>query len=206
VVAEDAALKRPEEGEFVRDTADMIDRVDYHHIRKVCQSLLDDKKTPIIVVTIESMAQHGGQGDSIETFAMQLFNKWEIGHAKLGQAHWNTGILLLISKQDRKARIEFSNGIVAGVEALDKMGRKLEIPTQPRPWWHYALVVGFIGLALASAVSLKRSGASGWAWALWGLVFSVLGYLLYQMLTSQGGRSGSFGGGSSGGGGATGSW
>ena len=235
LAAEDAALKRPEEGEFVRDTADMIDRVDYHHIRKVCQSLLDDKKTPIIVVTIESMAQHGGQGETIETFAMQLFNKWEIGHAKLGQVHWNTGILLLISKQDRKARIElgagwgrsenalcrtimddhiiyhfkqgkFSNGIVAGVEALDKMGRKLEIPTQPRPWWHYALIVGLIVLAVSSAVSLKRSGASGWAWALWGLVFSVLGYLLYQMLTSQGGSSGSFGGGSSGGGGATGSW
>lgn len=86
-----------------------------------------------------------------------MFNQWEIGHAKLEQQDWNTGILLLVSKNDRKARIErgagwgrredalcqqimdehiifhfkqgqVSEGIVAGVEALDKMGRKSNWP------------------------------------------------------------------------------
>jgi uncharacterized protein len=191
------------------------------------------------VVTIPSMAKHGGDDMRIETFATLLFNQWEIGLAKINKTNWNTGILLLVSTGDRKARIElgagwgsekeavcqkimndlivpqfkqkkFSDGIVAGVDGLDKMARELEIPKIPRPWWHYALIVGFIGLAIFTIISLSRRGASGWAWVFWGVVFAFVGFMLYQMLTSRssgGGFSGgSFGGGSSGGGGATGSW
>ncbi|MCA9180314.1 MAG: hypothetical protein KDA51_02655, partial [Planctomycetales bacterium] len=59
-------------------------------------------------------------------------------------------------------------------------------------------------------VSLVRNGSSGWAWVFWGVVFAILGTILYQVLTSRGSSGsfggGSFGGGSSGGGGATGSW
>ncbi len=232
------SLDPPGDREFVRDLASMLDSDAKDHIRKLCDSLLTDKATPIIVVTIESMAKHGGEGMRIETFATLLFNQWQIGHATLRQQDWNTGILLLVSKDDRKARIElgggwgrredvlcrqimdehiifhfkqgrFSEGIVAGVEALDKMGRKLELPTRPRPWWHYALVVGFISLAIFTIVSLVRRGSSGWAWIFWGIVFAIVGTILYQMLTSRDSGSfsgGSFGGGSSGGGGATGSW
>jgi len=233
-------LDPPGDREFVRDLADLLDSGSKEHIRTLCDRLLTDKATPIIVVTIESMAKHGGEGMRIETFATLLFDQWGIGHPTLGKQEWNTGILLLVSRDDRKARIElgggwgrredalcrqimdehiiphfkqgrFSEGIVAGVEALDKMGRKLELPTRPRPWWHYALVVGFIGLAIFTIVSLVRRGASGWAWIFWGVVFAIVGTILYQILTSRGSggggfSGGSFGGGSSGGGGATGSW
>lgn len=234
-------LDRPGDREFVRDLANMLDAESKEHIRAVCDRLLTDKATPIIVVTIESMAKHGGEGMRIETFATLLFDQWQIGHAALGKDVWNTGILLLISKNDRKARIElgagwgrredalcqqimdeqivarfkqgqFAAGIVAGVDSLDKMARKLELPTVPRPAWHYLAMVGFIGLAIFTIVSLARRGASGWAWAFWAVVFAVIGTILYQMLTQRssnsggGFRGGSFGGGFSGGGGATGSW
>lgn len=234
-------LDRPGDREFVRDLANMLDAESKEHIRATCDRLLTDKATPIIVVTIESMAKHGGDGMRIETFATLLFDQWQIGHAALGKDVWNTGILLLISKNDRKARIElgagwgrredalcqqimdeqivarfkqgqFAAGIVAGVDSLDKMARKLELPTVPRPAWHYLAVVGFIGLAIFTGVSLARRGASGWAWIFWGVVFSVIGAILYQMMTQRsnnsggGFRGGSFGGGFSGGGGATGSW
>lgn len=235
-------LDRPGDREFVRDLASMLDAESKEHIRAVCDRLLTDKATPIIVVTIESMAKHGGEGMRIETFATLLFDQWQIGHAALGKDVWNTGILLLISKNDRKARIElgagwgrredalcqqimdeqivarfkqgqFSAGIMAGVDSLDKMARKLELPTVPRPAWHYLAAVGFIGLAIFTVVSLTRRGASGWAWVFWGVVFSVIGMILYQMMTQRsssnsggGFRGGSFGGGFSGGGGATGSW
>jgi len=240
-------IEKPGEREFVRDQAELITPADEEKIRELCDKLLTEKATPIIVITIDSMAQHGGEGLRIETFATLLFDQWGIGHAQLNGEEWNTGILLLISKNDRKARIElgggwgrredglcrrimdeqiiprfkqgqFSEGIVAGVEALDKMARKLElpaqaqVPAQPRPWWHYAVGVGFVGLAIFTGVSLYRSGSSGWAWAFWGIVFAILGAILYAMATSSGRSSGggfsggSFGGGSSGGGGATGSW
>lgn len=238
--AVEISLDRPGDREFVRDQADMISAADEHAIREICDKLLTDKATPIIVVTIESMAQHGGAGMRIETFSMLLFNQWQIGHEKLGGQVWNTGILFLIAKQDRKARIElgagwkrekdatcqqimdelviprfkqeqYSEGIRAGVDALDKMARELELPRRPRPWWHYALVIGVIGLAVFTIVSLIRRGASGWAWVFWAAVFAVVGVLLYSMLRSSGGSGGgfsggSFGGGFSGGGGASGSW
>jgi len=233
-------LEPPGDREFIRDLAGLLDPGAQERIRKVCDSLLTDKATPIIVITIESMAKYGGEGMRIETFATLLFDQWGIGHATLGKQEWDTGILLLVSRDDRKARIElgggwgrredalcrqimdqqiifyfkqgqFSGGIVAGVEALDKMGRKLELPTRSRPWWHYALVVVFIGLAVFTIVSLIRNGSSGWAWVFWGVVFAIVGTILYQMMTSRsndgnGFGGGSFGGGSSGGGGATGSW
>lgn len=238
--AMELTLDRPGDREFVRDLANMIDPADEEAIRKTCDKLLSDKATPIIVVTIESMAKHGGANLRIETFATLLFDQWQIGLEKLGEHNWNTGILLLISRDDRKARIElgagwghaedglcqkimdeqiipqfkagqFSTGIVAGVTSLDRMGRKLELPRVPRPWTHYALVVGFVALAVFTAVSLFRRGASGWAWIFWGVVFSVVGTILYSMLTSSGSSGGgysggSFGGGFSGGGGASGSW
>ncbi|MEQ8791902.1 MAG: TPM domain-containing protein [Pirellulaceae bacterium] len=240
-VALEIDIPRPGPREFVRDEAEMIDPADEQKIRELCDKLLTDKATPIIVVTIDSMARHGGEGLRIETFARLLFDQWQIGHAKLGDATWNTGILLLVSKDDRQARIElgagwgrekdqlceqimqdyiianfkqgdFTGGILAGVEALDKMARELQLPTVPRPWWHYALVAAAIGLAIFTVVSLIRRGSSGWAWLFWGVVFSVIGYMLYSFLTSRGGGSGggfsggSFGGGFSGGGGASGSW
>ena len=234
-------LERPGEREFVRDLAGMIAAEDVEKIRQSCDKLLTDKATPILVVTIDSMAAHGGAGLRIESFAMLLFNQWQIGHATLGGQEWNTGILLLISKSDRKARIElaagwghekdalcrqimdeliipefkkgeFSKGIVAGVGALDKMARGKSLPRRPRPWWHYLLIVGAIGMAIFTVVSLIRRGSGGWAWLLWAAVFAVIGVLLYTILTrsSRGGgggfSGGSFGGGFSGGGGASGSW
>lgn len=229
-------LEPPAEREFVRDLADLLDAGSEEHIRNLCDRLLNDKTTPIIVITIDSMAKHGGAGMRIETFATLLFDKWGIGHETLGKQEWNTGILLLVSKNDRKARIElgggwgrredalcrkimdehivshfkqgqFSKGVIAGVEALDKMGRELELPTRPWEWQQIAIVAGFIGLAIFTVVSLVRRGASGWAWIFWTAVFSILGTILYLMATSKGGGGGSsFGGGSSGGGGATGSW
>ncbi len=232
-------LERPGDREFVVDQADMIAENDEQKIKQLADKLLTDKAAPIIVVTIESMAAHGGAGLRIETFARLLFDQWGIGPAKLGDTAWNHGILLLVSKGDRAARIElgagwrrdkdaaaqkimddliisrfkqgdFSGGIVAGVEALDKMARDLKLPTKPRPASHYIIGAIVVGLLVFTVVSLIRRGSSGWAWLLWGVVFAVVGAILYHMATSSRGSGGfgggSFGGGFSGGGGASGSW
>jgi len=232
-------LQPPGDREFVNDKAGLLDEASVTRIREVCDKLLTDKATPIIVVTIESMAQHGGGGNMpIETYAALLFNQWQIGHAKLQGQDWNTGILLLVSKGDRRARIElgagwgrtenqtcqqimdefivppfkqgnYSGGIVAGVEALDKMARQLELPSRPRSAKDYIVPLVFIALAIFTAVSLYRRGSSGWAWLFWGGVFTLLWFAMRTMAENRGSGGfggGSFGGGSSGGGGASGSW
>jgi uncharacterized protein len=237
------ALDRPGPREFVVDRANLLSAADKQRIQEICDKLLTDKATPIIVVTINSMASHNGAGMGIESFATLLFNQWGIGVKELNGQTWNTGILLLVSKNDRKSRIElggywrrdqdalaqqimneqmvprfkqgdFSGGILAGVESLDKMARGLQLPkaaTPPPPWWVYPVMLGVIALAIFTVVSLIRRGSSGWAWLLWAAVFAAVGYMLDQMATSRGSSGGvysggSFGGGSSGGGGATGSW
>lgn len=155
--AVEITLDRPGDREFLRDQAQLLSAADSEEIRTRCDKLLTDKATPIIVITIDRMADHGGEGMRIETFARLLFDKWEIGQAQLNGQTWNTGILLLVSSQDRKARIElgngwgrdkdavcdrimqdqiiprfkqrdFSGGIRAGVLGLDAMVRELPMP------------------------------------------------------------------------------
>ena len=233
-------LERPGDREFVRDMAGMLDAATKQRIQKKCDSLLTEKATPIIVITIDSMAARGAPGLRIETFATLLFDQWGIGQAAINGQDWNTGILLLISRDDRKARIElgggwgrreddvcreimddhiipqfkrgdFAAGIEAGVDGLDLMARKIELPTAPRPASHYLIGAIFVGLMIFTVVSLVRRGSSGWAWVFWSVVFTVVGAILYSLASGSGGSGGgysggSYGGGSSGGGGATGSW
>lgn len=218
-------LEPPGERDFILDRAGLIRPQDAESIRAICDKLLTEQVIPIIVVTIESMAQYGGQGMNIEKFAYELFNQWGIGYESVNGVAWNRGVLLLISRDDRKARIElgatwgrgadtycqqvldeqiipnfkdgrFSQGILAGVVALDKLARNEPLP---------------------KAAQSKSSGG--------GFFSGLMGVLLYPLLIIAAlfralfgrGRSsgvysggsfsgGSFGGGFSGGGGATGSW
>jgi len=238
-------LNPPGPREFILDRAGLITAADQQKIKQIADKLLTDKAAPIIVVTIESMSKYGGAGLRIETFARLLFDQWQIGPAKVGKTPWNYGILLLVSKEDHKARIElgagwrrdkdvqaqqimdeqiiprfkqgdFSGGIVAGVESLDKMARDLKLPrasTPPPSAGQYVVFAIILGLAVFTVVSLIRRGSGGWAWIFWAAILGIIGAVLYQMATSSsrggsgGGFSGgSFGGGFSGGGGATGSW
>jgi uncharacterized protein len=114
---------------------------------------------------------------------------------------------------------DYSGGILAGVEALDKMARDLKLPSSPQrsaappTTREYIVTAVLIGLAVFTIISLIRRGSSGWAWIFWGAILGIIGAILYQMATSRssgsggGGFSGgSFDGGFSGGGGASGSW
>lgn len=222
-------LDRPGDREFVRDQADMLTAEDEQKIKELADKLLTERATPIIVITVESMAKYGGADMRIETFATLLFDQWGIGVKEINGQQWNTGILLLVSRDDRKARIElgagwardkddlcqqimdeqiiasfkqgdFSGGIVAGVVALDAMARDKPLPKKKRPLWHYVVVVVAIGLFTFTIVSLIRRGSGGWAWVFWAAVFAVLGVILYQMLRSNSRGGGGFSGGSFGGG------
>jgi uncharacterized protein len=146
-------LPRPGDRDFIVDKADLITPEHEQQIKQICDKLLTDTASPIIVVTIESMQTYLKSGRELpwETFARVLFDEWGIGQLTQGNPP-NSGILLLVSRDDRKARIElgvgwnvdrdgevqgimqkeivprfkqgkFSDGILAGVQALDRMAR-----------------------------------------------------------------------------------
>jgi uncharacterized protein len=222
-------LDPPGEREFIADRANIIDADDATRIKLICDQLLTENATPIIVVTVNRMADHArGMGTlRIESFATLLFNQWQIGHPELNGQNWNTGILLVVSRGDRKARIElgagwenamdlecrrimderiipefkagrYSTGIRNAVEALDLMARGKPLPRRPIRFGAILPWLLFFGLAAFTVVSLIRRGSGGWAWFMWAAGFALVGTLLYHL--SQSRSSGSFGGGSFGGG------
>jgi len=155
LISQTIKLERPGWRQFVIDRANMLDLSDKTYIQEMCDKLLIDHSIPLIVVTIESMGRYSSQSMTIEKFAGTLYNQWGIGYIKKDGKPWNKGILLLISRDDRKTRIElgagyghtkdeecstimqnkivrrfmlteFSTGIRFGVKALDAMARETE--------------------------------------------------------------------------------
>jgi uncharacterized protein len=148
-------VPKPGERDFIADQADLIAPADEQNIRTNCSQLLTDTATPIIVVTVESMVKYNNRGiDNIQTFAKVLFDQWGIGHLTVNSQPSNRGILIVVSRDDRKARIElgigwpyeaeataqqimndtmvprfragdYSGGIVAGVKSLEQMTRAI---------------------------------------------------------------------------------
>ncbi|MFK7818745.1 MAG: YgcG family protein, partial [Planctomycetaceae bacterium] len=150
--AERVPVTFPEVGEreFVVDKANLLTSAQEQRIRSVADDLLTRTSRPLLVVTVESMAAHGGSGMSIELFTRYLFG--QLGLGRDDGRDGNRGMLLLVSRQDRKARIElgadwpvsadrkaeqimsraiiprfrrqdFGGGIVAGAEALAKLAQ-----------------------------------------------------------------------------------
>jgi len=144
---------KPSRGHYYIDLADMLDDEAKQYIDTTTQILLKEEGLPIVVATIRSLASQDAATLTIEEYAAQLFNHWGIGTQER-----NYGALLLISKADRKARIElgagwkrdydsqaeqvmqgliipsfkrgdFSKGIREGVRGLDAMARGLDLPS-----------------------------------------------------------------------------
>jgi len=220
---------KPPSEHFYIDKAYLIDTEAGQYIDKIAATLLREEQVPLYVVTIESLANQDALTQTIEGYAADLFDHWGIGWQSR-----NYGVLFLISRGDRKARIElgadwggkydhqalqimnelivpafkqedYSKGISEGVRGLDAMIRGLELPKAEPPKWLWPAIIGGFVLVIFMIISLFKNRRSGWAWALIAFL-GVLLFFIIRMVLSNSGSSGGFGGGSSGGGGATGSW
>jgi uncharacterized protein len=228
ITAADANFPAKPKTGFIVDEAKLLDLATTQKVQQVTDSLWHDKQVPLVVVTIPSLLSYNAADYTIEKYATALFNHWGIGSQER-----NYGILLLISKGDRKARIElgkaygtnynsqtdqvmnkliipqfksdhYTVGILDGVRGLDAMARGLNLPEATPSPWAIPLLIGSLLLAIAMIVSLFRSGRKGFAWL---LIAGIFGIIWYIMSSSRGGNDGGFGGGSSdGGGGSSGSW
>ncbi len=91
----------PPDGQCIADTARLLSDDDAASVRTACEKLQRDHGIPLVVVTIPSMASCGIRTTTIERFATQVFD-----HYGGTRSNWTRGILVLVSKEDRKARIE----------------------------------------------------------------------------------------------------
>lgn len=139
------AREVPELTGRVVDKANMLSPQVRQKLNSALAQLEDSDSTQIAVLTVPSL-----EGESIENFGIRVADQW-----KLGQKDKDNGVILIVSKEDRKIRIEvgyglestltdtlagliidneisprfkqgdFNGGIVAGVSAIDQAVRGL---------------------------------------------------------------------------------
>lgn len=96
----------PEDVDFLQDYAGLLDHETRIEVGIVQQEAFEQHRTPIVVVTISGKGEYGGWDHSIEDFAREWFDHWGIGLTGADGEFRNQGILLLVSRGDRAARIE----------------------------------------------------------------------------------------------------
>lgn len=102
------ALDVPELKGHVNDYAGMLSTATQRQLEAVLTDLEQKESTQIVVLTIPSL-----QGDSLEDFSIRVADAW-----KIGQKGRDNGAILLISKNDRKIRIEVGYGLEGSLTDL----------------------------------------------------------------------------------------
>ena len=106
------AVISPTSDFYVYDGANILSSETEKYIVSKSSKLYDYNGAQIVVVTIPSL-----DGMSLENYATILFNTWEIGNKEK-----NNGLLLLLSLEERKFRVEVGSGI-EGILPDGKTGR-----------------------------------------------------------------------------------
>ena len=95
------ALDVPQYQGYVTDLAGMISPAERQKLDQILLAFDRSDSTQIAVLTIPSL-----EGDSLEDFSIRTVDAW-----KIGQKGKDNGVLLLVSKGDRKIRIEVGQGL-----------------------------------------------------------------------------------------------
>ncbi len=100
---------------YINDFANILSAQTEQEIFDIGRVIEEKTTAQLVVVTVTSM-----DGDYIESYANTLFNRW-----KIGSKEKNNGVLLIISKNDRKIRIEVGYGLEGAINDA-KAGRILD--------------------------------------------------------------------------------
>lgn len=95
------ALEVPQFTGRVNDLADMISPAVEQQLDAALAELDKTDSTQVAILTIPSL-----EGDSLEDFSIRVADAW-----KVGQKGSDNGVILLVSKGDRKVRIEVGYGL-----------------------------------------------------------------------------------------------
>ena len=100
---------------YVNDFANILNMDTKSKIMDIATQIESKTTAQVVVVTVESIGD-----SSIDEFANDLFNSW-----KIGQSGKNNGVLLIISKNERKIKIEVGYGLEGAINDA-KAGRILD--------------------------------------------------------------------------------
>lgn len=158
-----------------------------------------DTSSEISVVTINSL-----QGDTIENFAVKLFEEWGIG-----KKDKDNGVLLLIAKEDRQMRIEvgyglegaltdaqsywiiqnvmrpafqaenYDAGITGAVDKIIAATKGEYVPSQNQSsGWSFKSIENIIFFAFFGLIWLGAILARSKSWWAGGIIGAIIGFIL----------------------------
>lgn len=221
-----AALNIPKPTGYVNDRAGIISPEVELKLEQFLTEFDKSDSTQISVLTIPSL-----EGESLEDYSLKVLESWG-----LGQKGKDNGALLLVSKADRKIRIEVGYGLEGRLTDL-LAGRIIDNEISPRfkqGDFDGGIVSGIVGIAQAVRGEYTGTGKTKSKRKSSPLGFIFILFFLLPLLSRIGGRRssryrrsgiffggpfiggggfggggggfGGFGGGGGGGGGASGGW
>lgn len=118
---------------YVTDLGDFLTEEEELNLSRVLLNQYREKgQVQLVVVTVPDL---GGQ--SVEQYAQGLAESWGIG-----EKDWNNGVLLLLSRAERKVRIELGYGMEGQITDLEakriideKLVPYLKMATITMPFW-----------------------------------------------------------------------
>lgn len=85
----------------VNDTANLLSAGTVAELEQLLKAHQDSTSNQVVVLTVQSL-----EGDDIESYAIRVAETW-----KLGQKGKDNGVLFIVSRDDRKVRIEVGRGL-----------------------------------------------------------------------------------------------
>jgi len=197
-----APFPEPDSG-YVSDHANLLTTEEEEQIEQWLWQTESRSGVEVIIVVINSIQQYPDTpNDNIESFARGLFDAYGVGNMPA-----NDGVLLLVAREDRRARIElgagyghgrdgdaqlimsrvivprfrngdYPGGIQAGTKAVIREFAGVRIGP---PWTLIGLIATLPILGL-TAFSLFRNGKRGWGWVVVGLMIVVILLILFIVM------------------------
>ena len=189
-----APYPEPDSG-YVTDLAGLLNRDEEEQIERWLWQVEAETGVEIAVVTIHSIMDYpDSANDSVVSFATGLFNQYGIGNLPE-----NDGVLLLVARNDRKARIElgkgygrsrdsdavrimegsivpqfkndrYAEGITGGVQGIMEEFAGVHVGVN----WTLIVLIIAIPIVGVIAYSLFKSGKRGWGWVCVGILVILL--------------------------------
>jgi uncharacterized protein len=186
------AVSYPELRGFVTDNANLIDPGYEDKITQLAQKIEKETTAEIAVVTIESL-----EGESIEMYAVKLFEK-----AGIGKKDKDNGLLILVAKKEREYRFEVGYGLEGTITDSMKVniGDRIIVPNFRNGEYGkgiYEAMLVIEGLLagneeVISKYSMpKRQGVSNnWSAVIFFIFIMLFMFIIIAMIARRGSRGG----------------
>jgi uncharacterized protein len=132
------ALEVPQLKGTVNDYAGVLSKDQEHRLESLLRETEKQTASQVVLLTIPSL-----QGENLEDYSFRVAEKWQLGQKEL-----DNGVLLLVSMQEKKIRIEVGYGLESTITDL-KSGyiiRKFIVPEFKQGNFYQGISKGLVAI------------------------------------------------------------